>query len=49
MKLKKISFILFFQFSNNWVGRIGKTKNKKTLALHLDTLNGAGGGYTIYI
>ena len=33
IKLKKISIIFFFQFSKNWVGRVGKTKNKKTLAL----------------
>ena len=34
IKLKKISFI-FFQISKNWVGRVGKMKNKKTLALTL--------------
>ena len=31
IKLKKISY-LFFQFSENGVGRVSKTKNKKALA-----------------
>ena len=26
------NLLLFFQFSKNWVGKVGKTKNKKTLA-----------------
>ena len=26
-------YIFFFQFSKNWVRRVGKRKNKKTLAL----------------
>ena len=33
IKLKKISSIFFFSIFKNWVGRVGKTKNKKTLAL----------------
>ena len=33
IKLKK-SLLFFIQFSKNWVGRVGKTKNKKTLALN---------------
>ena len=33
IKLKKKSLLFFFQYSKNWVGRVGKTKNKKILAL----------------
>ena len=33
IKLKKNLFYFFFQFSKNWVGRVGKTKKtQKTLA-----------------
>ena len=32
-KIEKKSLLFFFQFSKNWVGRVGKTKNEKTLAL----------------
>ena len=28
IKLKKSPFSFFFQFSKNWVGRVGKTKKK---------------------
>ena len=31
IKLKKNLFYFFIQFSKNWVGRVGKMKNKKKL------------------